>query len=244
MTTLRVGMRSSAVKHLQQELAKVGAFKGPTTGYYGPITQAAVKAFERSHRLHVDGIADPVMQASVARAAAAHKPKPVAAPASWKTVKAPPNDYRVVTFRGVKVNVRTRVMIQRAESYLRKLGVPGTLSFSQGSYHPGVGASAGTHDKGGALDIRINRYSTRTADQVVKAMRMAGFAAWRRGVNGDGFPPHIHAIAIGDKKAAPLAKRQVVSYFNGRDGLKGNRRDIHLTAQGHNVGRPVPNWAR
>ncbi len=311
ISTLREGMRSAAVKQLQQQLDKVGTFNGPTTGYYGPITKGAVAAFERSHGLRADGIADPVTRAAIAKAATpsvvlkegmtgarvtklqaqlqrlgffhqaptgyfgpitraavmafekkigvrvdgnagarvqAELAKRVAAlpPAptpSWQNVAPPPNDYRVVSFRGVKVDVRTRVMIQRAESYMHKLGVAGTLSFAQGSFSSGVAASAGTHDGGGALDVSIRNYSSATADKVVKAMRMAGFAAWRRGVN-DTFSPHIHAIAIGDRLATPVAKAQVAEYFRGGDGLVGSRGDIHLTSVGHNIGRPVPNWAR
>jgi len=141
----------------------------------------------------------------------------------------------------VKVDVRTRVMLERTEANMRKLGVSGRLSFTQGSYNRGVSASAGTHDGGGAIDVRISQYSARTTDQIVKAMRMAGFAAWRRGVN-DGLSPHIHAIAIGNRRASPHAKQQVAEYLRGGDGLRGSRRDIHLTSVGNEIGRPLPKW--
>ncbi|MGV3623202.1 MAG: hypothetical protein ACO1OB_20450, partial [Archangium sp.] len=122
-------------------------------------------------------------------------------------------------------------------------GLKSKMVITQGSYSNGVSASAGTHDGGGALDISIRGYSSANADKVVKAMRMAGFAAWRRGVN-DSFSPHIHAIAIGDKRATQVAKNQVSEYFRGGDGLVGSNKDIHLTSLGHNIGRPVPNWAK
>ena len=157
---------------------------------------------------------------------------------------APPSDYRRVYFRGVTVNIRTRVMVERAEAIMRALGGPSRYSFIQGSYHYGVSASAGTHNGGGAIDVRCSYYSTYTADtKLVKALRMAGFAAWRRRWS-DGFSPHIHAIAIGDRQASSGAKYQVYEYFRGGDGLSGYRRDVHLTSEGHNIGRPVPNWAR
>ncbi len=244
-TTLKPGMQGPKVTALQADLRKLGFFHRAPTGFYGDVTRAAVRAFERKNGLPADGIADPRVLAAIATRAHAAAPVAPASPAAgtnWKTIKAPPSDYRIVSFRGVKVDVRTRVMIERAEANMHKLGVPGRLSFSQGSFNHGVSASAGTHDGGGALDVRIGQYSSRTADQVVKAMRMAGFAAWRRGVN-DGFAPHIHAIAIGDRKASPLAKQQVAEYRRGGDGLRGSRRDIHLTSAGHSIGRPVPNWA-
>lgn len=243
MTTLRYGMRSAAVMTLQKQLATLGYFKGPTTGYFGPITKGAVSAFEQAKHLRRDGVADPAMRRAVATALAAKAKASTVAPASWKTAPAPANDYRRVTYHGATMNVRTRQMLQRAEKYAKAMGAPGSFSISQGSYHHGVAASAGTHDGGGALDIRISAYSKATADKMVKALRMAGFAAWRRG-EGDGFAPHIHAMAIGDRQETAIAKAQVREYFRGGDGLVGNRKDIHLTSVGHNVGRPVPDWAK
>lgn len=235
--SLKVGSSGPKVKALQQHLKTLGFYKSTVDGSYGPVTKAAVQAFEKKHGWTPDGIAGSRVQETAAKEAKA-KPKP-----SWQTVKAPPSDYRVVSFRGVKVNVRTRVMVERAESYMKAMGLSSKLSITQGSFSNGVSASAGTHDGGGALDISIRGYSAANADKIVKAMRMAGFAAWRRGVN-DTFSPHIHAIAIGDKRATQVAKNQVTEYFRGGDGLVGSKRDIHLTATGHNIGRPVPNWAK
>ena len=163
--------------------------------------------------------------------------------ANWKTWPRPPSDYRIVYFRGKRVNIRTRVMVERTETIMRSFGLRSRLYIIQGSYNYGVSASAGTHNGGGALDISISAYSTRSADNIVKAMRMAGFAAWRRGPY-DPFSPPIHAIAIKDTRASYGARQQVYEYFRGGDGLAGYRRDIHLTSLGHNIGRPVPNWAR
>lgn len=156
----------------------------------------------------------------------------------------PASDYRRVSFRGATVNRRTRELLLRAEAIMRALGGPSSFTISQGSYSPGWGPSAGTHDGGGVVDIRCSAYSSATIDRrLVRALRMAGFAAWRRGVN-DGFPVHIHAVALGDREMSRSARSQVTEYFQGGDGLRGSRTDIHLTAVGHNIGRPVPVWAR
>lgn len=234
---VKQGMSGARVKSLQNQLQRLGLYKAPVDGSFGPVTKAAVQAFERKHGWNPDGVAGARVQAALAKEVKA-LPKP-----NWKTVGPPPADYRIVSFRGVRVNVRTRVMIERAESYMKQMGINSKLSFSQGSYNTSVSASAGTHDGGGALDIRIGGYSSATADNVVKALRMAGFAAWHRGVN-DSFDPHIHAIAIGDTRATQVAKNQVSEYRRGGDGLVGSAGDIHLTSRGHNIGRPVPNWAR
>ena len=94
------------------------------------------------------------------------------------------------------------------------------------------------HDGGGAVDLRVGGLSRATQLKFVKALRMAGFAAWSRGHN-DGFAPHIHAVAIGDREASAPAKSQVREYFHGGDGLVGNHADYDAA-----VGRPYPSWAK
>lgn len=118
--------------------------------------------------------------------------------------------YDRVTFRGVTLNKRTRAMIWEAE---RRLGY--RFDVLQGSYHPGVGASAGTHDLGGAVDLWP---TTGDVTKAVHVLRRVGFAAWER-TPAQGFGFHIHAIAIGDRELAPLAAGQVTSYYNGCNGL-------------------------
>lgn len=109
----------------------------------------------------------------------------------------------------------------------------------QGSYSGTVAASGSTHDKGGAIDIHTRSYDKRTVDDMVKALRMAGFAAWSRGRGADSFTPHIHAIAIGDRELHPSAASQVREYFAGGDGLVGSRPDPD-----RHLGRPIPAWAK
>ena len=50
-------MESTEVKSLQQRLIDLGYMKGSATGYYGDVTFAAVKAFQKAHGLSVDGVA-------------------------------------------------------------------------------------------------------------------------------------------------------------------------------------------
>jgi murein L,D-transpeptidase YcbB/YkuD len=47
--------------------ARLGYFHHVITGYYGPVTTAAVKAFQRSAGLKPDGISGPRTQASLRR---------------------------------------------------------------------------------------------------------------------------------------------------------------------------------
>ncbi|WP_062051737.1 peptidoglycan-binding protein [Bacillus sp. JCM 19034] len=58
--TLRKGMNDPDVKDLQDALKKKGFFNyDQSTGYYGDITQDAVRKFQKEHNLTVDGIAGP-----------------------------------------------------------------------------------------------------------------------------------------------------------------------------------------
>jgi peptidoglycan hydrolase-like protein with peptidoglycan-binding domain len=49
-------LASAAVRRIQRELARLGFFRHAVTGYYGPVTTAAVKAFQRSAGLTPDGV--------------------------------------------------------------------------------------------------------------------------------------------------------------------------------------------
>lgn len=95
---------------------------------------------------------------------------------------------------------------------------------TQGSYNPGgVGASAGTHDLGGVIDLR---WTGNPADVV--ALRRAGFAAWHRRPEQAGrkpWPHHIHAVVIDHPYLAPLAAQQVRDYRAGRNGLANSGPD-------------------
>jgi hypothetical protein len=131
----------------------------------------------------------------------------------------------------VRMNARTAAMLANARQWLETNGgCPPTRASSrnvtQGSYSRGVDASAGTHDGGGALDLSVAGLSSSQRERLVRALREAGFAAWLRRrptFKAD----HIHALAIGDPDLASSARSQVRAYFNGRDGLVGNRRDAH-----------------
>ncbi|MGF7032600.1 cell wall hydrolase [Paenibacillus mucilaginosus] len=56
--TLKQGSKSAQVLDLQERLASLGYFKVGTTGYYGTVTEAAVKKFQKAYRLPADGIAN------------------------------------------------------------------------------------------------------------------------------------------------------------------------------------------
>jgi peptidoglycan hydrolase-like protein with peptidoglycan-binding domain len=53
---LRLGIRSTAVSRLQQNLQRLGFFNAPITGYFGSETQQAVIRFQRANRIATTGI--------------------------------------------------------------------------------------------------------------------------------------------------------------------------------------------
>lgn len=123
--------------------------------------------------------------------------------------------YDRVTYHGVTLNRRTMAMLQQAEDYLGY-----QLTILQGSYHHGVGASAGTHDGGGAVDL-----APAHADDKVKALRLVGFAAWHRLPIPGVWSEHVHCIAIKDKQMSFAASKQIQDYYAHLDGLAGHNYD-------------------
>jgi hypothetical protein len=58
-TVLKIGMRGTAVKKLQQALTSLGYSTKGTDGIFGPATEAAVKKFQQAKKMKADGVAGP-----------------------------------------------------------------------------------------------------------------------------------------------------------------------------------------
>lgn len=135
--------------------------------------------------------------------------------AAWKE-----GDGTRVNYGGVTVNRRTAAMLKNASRIAKT-----SFSMFQGSYSNSVGASAGTHSGGGAVDLGPAK------DAIVGAMRASGFAAWRR-TQAEGFSPHIHGIAVGDPTVSSAAAAQVRAFQAGRNGLANNGPDTYTAPGG------------
>lgn len=130
---------------------------------------------------------------------------------------------------GWTINQRTLAMLTHAqELYGSKLELTGSV-ITQGSYSNAVSASFGTHAGGGAIDLSVMHEGTYTVlwediEPLLRALRVAGFAAWLREY-GELYTDsgiHIHAIAIGDQELSPAAEEQLTGeagYFRGYSGL-------------------------
>lgn len=145
----------------------------------------------------------------------------------------PPDDYAQVELGYATLNQRTLAMLDQAQRIYDDEN-DGSVNFrqliTQGSYNPGgVSASFGTHDAGGAIDISVRSPEDFSVmrDEIpamIRAMRIAGFAAWLRDTSElyPDSPIHIHAIAVGDEEASAIARQQISSdfgYFAGYNGL-------------------------
>ncbi|MDD5016781.1 MAG: SH3 domain-containing protein [Eubacteriales bacterium] len=58
-TMIKIGMSGAEVRNIQQELRSRNFMIAPATGYFGEVTEGAVKAFQRKAGLAADGIVGP-----------------------------------------------------------------------------------------------------------------------------------------------------------------------------------------
>ena len=119
-----------------------------------------------------------------------------------------------------KVDNRTFTALIRAQQLAK---VP--IRLAQGSYSTGVPASAGTHDKGGVVDVRIDGLTTRQRVRVMHSLKRVGFAVWWRHGSLWAGNAHLHAVLRKHKKLAWLAAQQELAYDRRRDGLADNKPD-------------------
>ena len=141
----------------------------------------------------------------------------------------PPEDYTQVEVNNQTLNQRTLAMLTHVqELYGGEVELAG-YALTQGSYTDSVAASFGTHAGGGAVDLSVMRRGTYAVlwddfELLLRALRVAGFAAWLRDygeLHADS-PIHIHAIAIGDQELSSAAQGQLTGpagYFRGFSGL-------------------------
>lgn len=226
----RQGDSGTKVRRLERTLSHLGFDVGTKDGKFDAQLATALKQFQKQQHLVVDGVYGEQSRFALRRALITNK--------DMAELPAPKADYRRLHVRGVTMNARTLQMLERAEEYAGRAGIRVPFGVVQGSYSTSVGASAGTHAGGGALDLSVSGLSHDQVKKMVKALRMAGFAAWSRGQGFDSFSPHIHVIAIGDREMSSQARDQVADYFAGRNGLADNGPDRDAI-----VGRPYPGWA-
>jgi hypothetical protein len=127
----------------------------------------------------------------------------------------------VVGWRGVQLDPRSAAMMDEVANIVPAVPVHPT----QGSFSSGVGASAGTHAGGGAIDLRTEGLTRGQREDLVAAMRRVGWAAWLRRPGQGPWPMHIHGVAVDCPSLSPAARVQVADYLAGLNGLANKQPD-------------------
>lgn len=111
-------------------------------------------------------------------------------------------------------------------------GLPeGAARVLQGSWS-GAKASAGTHAGGGAFDLSVAGLTRAQQLRLVNELRKRGARpTWLRSPEF-GWPswlgaPHIHGIVEDEPGLSWAARRQVLAYQLGRNGLASRKKDPH-----------------
>ncbi len=134
----------------------------------------------------------------------------------------PEHDYGRQTLGEHTVSTRTLKMLQQVQ---RSLQGGLKVRLIRGSYtNESDDKGARPHQGGGAVDLSVRGMGAADIDQLVLALREAGFAAWYRAREDR---PHVHALAVGDREMSASAAWQVRAYFRGRDGRSNSGPDAH-----------------
>src|SRR3989344_5309193 len=114
-TYLRLGMSSEEVRALQNALAREGFFSGSATGYFGPMTESAVKNFQKANGLDPLGVVG-VQTRAVLNALSGNVPSPT-------YVTAGTNTGRIATIEAKISAIQTQLLLiqQQLTSVLEEL---------------------------------------------------------------------------------------------------------------------------
>ncbi|MEX2033461.1 MAG: peptidoglycan-binding domain-containing protein, partial [Candidatus Colwellbacteria bacterium] len=69
--SLRFGSQGNDVTELQKQLTAEGVYSGPITGYFGPLTQAGIKAYQKKYGIDQVGVVGPLTRAQLNKSAVA-----------------------------------------------------------------------------------------------------------------------------------------------------------------------------
>lgn len=132
-----------------------------------------------------------------------------------------PSDRR--QYQGKTFDLLTLQVIHTADTLLAlpKYGAevePAT--WTQGSFRPWTNYSGPTHRRCGAGDATAWNWRNR-----VIVFDLLGMVGFHRTPKQGPWPEHVHLVLNGFSCVDPYAQDQIKSAMNGRDGLKGNRKD-------------------
>ena len=136
--------------------------------------------------------------------------------AAARKQKTKPDPAEIITYKGWRMSRYTAAAIAVLEM---KLGFE--IGIVQGPYNKGVGASAGTHDLDGVIDLSPYKWRKK-----VTVARRNSWAMWHRRALAGVWGEHCHGVLKRAKPMASLAVYQLeTAYPAQRDGLAGNAVD-------------------
>jgi len=217
----QLGLRDDASTRRVQQALNARGFPVTVDGHFGRSTTKAYAKFQRSlgyTSIDANGIPGPSSLAKLGKN-------------RFRVTKVVQVGSRTDSYSNKRMNTRTKLMLTAADAT-----VPWRIQVSQGSYCKWdkycAEASGGTHDCGGALDIRVSGMTSTQRWRTVQALRAAGFAAWLRTPSqcGGCWSYHIHAIAIADtdlwqRNGRYTNRDQIADYYVGRNGLASHGLD-------------------
>lgn len=123
----------------------------------------------------------------------------------------------------------TRKMRRWWRRVVTRLGFTPTIVQGAWMVKAGGGAaeSAGYHDGGGCLDLRVWDLTGMQQQRLVRLLRDMGAAAWLRDREHGGMDPHIHLVLGSDSDLSAGARAQWQDYLDGLDGLATRGPDYH-----------------
>ena len=119
--TLRFGMKGEEVRKLQKELIEQNYLTGKADGIFGPATEEAVRRFQKTNKLKVDGLAGPKTQEKLYNA-----PGNTSDGSKYKSYFS--GDYSTISEKSDSARIRVLQKVLQQMNYLRDSadGVYGT----------------------------------------------------------------------------------------------------------------------
>lgn len=158
---------------------------------------------------------------------------------------AEPTVVRVGTDSSGRPIYMTRKMRRWWRRVCKRLGFTPTITQGAWMVKAGGGAagSAGYHDGGGCLDLRVWDRSDAEVKRMIEVLRLMGAAAWLRNQTHGGFSdPHVHLVLGSDRGLALGARRQWSAYIDNKDGLAFNGPDYHWRPKPLVLTPPPSSW--
>ena len=128
--SLKLGSTGTDVTELQNRLTAEGVYAGPVTGYFGPLTQSAVKAYQAKYGIDQLGIVGPATRANLNASAAAQTTTTTTTPAP-ATIPTPATPAPASTPAVTASDTLTPAQVESMQAQLQALQAQLQLLLSQ-----------------------------------------------------------------------------------------------------------------